>query len=249
MGEQLMLGRLAVFAGGWTLDAAERICTAVGPLAASALDGLHALLDKQMVQSLPGSDGEPRFTMLETIREYALERLTERGESVAAQRAHAAYFRDLAEHTEPLLHGPEQIAWLDRLDEEHANLRVALAWLLSVGDVSGALQLAVALAHFWYVRGHFGEGHAWLIRALQAVAQMPRDEPATPTARHASLSHRRAWLPRTSRWCAETSSPRAINSRQLSPIFAHVAPPWAATSTCAGSCTRRSFACSRPKAC
>jgi hypothetical protein len=76
----------------------------------------------------------------------------------------------------PALHGPDQISWFDRLDAEHANLRVALAWLLSTGDVFGALQLAVALYHFWYVRGHFGEGHTWLSRALQAVAQTPRDE-------------------------------------------------------------------------
>jgi predicted ATPase/DNA-binding SARP family transcriptional activator len=79
VGEQFLLGRLAVFAGGWTLDAAERVATGVGPLTISVLDGLHTLLDKQMVQRIAGDDGEPRFTMLETIREYALERLTERG--------------------------------------------------------------------------------------------------------------------------------------------------------------------------
>ncbi|HEX9374221.1 MAG TPA: BTAD domain-containing putative transcriptional regulator, partial [Roseiflexaceae bacterium] len=124
LGERLLLGRLAVFAGGWTLAAAEVVCAAVGPLAISVLDGLDALLDKCLVQRTTGSDGEPRFTMLETIREYALERLIELGEAPAAQQAHASYFRDLAERAAPALHGLEQIAWFDQLDEEHANLRV-----------------------------------------------------------------------------------------------------------------------------
>ncbi|HZG67371.1 MAG TPA: hypothetical protein VEZ12_11550, partial [Herpetosiphonaceae bacterium] len=173
VGEQLLLGRMAVFAGGWTLDAAEQVSMTVGPLTMSMLDGLHVLLDKHLVQRTTGSDGEPRFMMLETIREYALERLTERGESAATQHAHAAYFRDLAERAASLLHGPEQIAWLDRLDEEHANVHVALAWLLDTGDLAGVLRLATSLSWFWYVRGQFGEGHAWLSRVLQEIAREP----------------------------------------------------------------------------
>jgi predicted ATPase/DNA-binding SARP family transcriptional activator len=187
VGEQLLLGRLAVFAEGWTLDATEQICSAIGSLSMSILDGLHALLDKQMVRHMAADDGEPRFTMLETIREYALERLTERGEVALTQAAHAAYFLALAQAAAPALHGPDQIDWFDRLDAEHANLRVALAWLLDTGDVWGALRLAVALYHFWFVRGHFGEGHAWLSRALEAVAQVQRDELAAPDPRHALI--------------------------------------------------------------
>src|SRR4029453_4342884 len=121
--------RLAVFAGGWTLEAAEAICPAAGGLSISVLDGLHALLAKNLVQQL-AADGEPRFTMFETIREYALERLTERGEAPATQLAHAVYFLDLAERAEPELGGPDQVAWLDRLDDEQANLRAALAWCM-----------------------------------------------------------------------------------------------------------------------
>src|SRR5215213_4961430 len=130
VGEQLLFGHLAVFAGGWTLDAAEVICPAVGELSTRVLDSLHALLDKHLVQQQLTTNGEPRFTMLETIREYALERLIERGEALATQLAHALYFCDLAERAEPELRGPNQVAWLDQLEEEQANLRAALAWCL-----------------------------------------------------------------------------------------------------------------------
>jgi len=167
--EQLLLGRLAVFAGGWTLDAAEHVSAAVGPLAVSVLDGLSALLNKSLIQRSDGGNGEPRFSMLETVREYALERLTERGEAELAQAAHATYFVALAEQAEPLLHGPDQIAWFDRLDEEHANLRIALNWLLKRGEVVRMLQISGAIHWFWYVRGYLTEGRSWLGQALAQV--------------------------------------------------------------------------------
>ncbi|MCC6169486.1 MAG: tetratricopeptide repeat protein [Caldilineaceae bacterium] len=179
LSEQLLFGRLAVFAGGWDLEAAEAICDAVGPLSATTLDGLQALLDKHLVQRVSGVDGEPRFTMLETIREFAVEQLTERGEAERVQRAHAQYYLALAEAAAPALHGPEQIAWFDRLDEEHANLRVALARLLDGGDAVGALRLGGALHWFWFARGHLTEGRSWLEQAL-ALAEAGRltGEPA-----------------------------------------------------------------------
>jgi predicted ATPase/DNA-binding SARP family transcriptional activator len=194
VGEQLLVGRLAIFAGGWTLEAAEAIGAAAGELSAPALDGLRALLDKHLIQQQAGLDGEPRFTMLETIREYALERLTERGEAPATQLAHAIYFLDLAERAEPELRGPDQAAWLDRLEEEQANLRAALAWSLAdkpirrnASEVTSlwnvafstpysldlpalGLRLAGALAVFWKGRNHLSEGRALLERALAATA-------------------------------------------------------------------------------
>ena len=110
--------------------------------------------------------GEPRFTMLEIIREFALERLTECSETPAVQQAHATFYQDLAERVAPLLHGPEQIAWLDRLDEEHANLRIALAWIFSSqSHVALGMRLAAALLWFWIQRNHFSEGYRWLQRA------------------------------------------------------------------------------------
>jgi predicted ATPase/DNA-binding SARP family transcriptional activator len=174
--EQLLFGRLAIFADGWGLEAAEAVAGTVGPLATGTLDGLQALLDKHLVQRVSGVDGEPRFTMLETLREYALERLAERGEAQVAQQAHAQHYLALAEAAAPALHGPEQIAWFDRLDEEHANLYVALAWLLEAGNVASALSLASALHWFWHVRGHFAEGRIWLERAISA-AEAPDSGP------------------------------------------------------------------------
>jgi tetratricopeptide (TPR) repeat protein len=128
--------------------------------------------------------------MLETLREYALERLTERGEATAARHAHAAYAQELAERAASWLHGPEQVAWLDRLDEEHANLQVALAWLLDQGQAGGALRLAVALYHFWFVRGYFDEGLGWFERVLQA-ATPASDGP--PTRRRPDEARLIAW--------------------------------------------------------
>jgi predicted ATPase/DNA-binding SARP family transcriptional activator len=179
LSEQVLFGRLAVFAGSWSLEAAEAVCSTVGLLAMSTLDGLQALLDKHLVLRASDVGDESRLMMLETIREYALERLAERGEAPAAQQAHASFYLALAEAAAPALHGPEQIAWLDRLDEEQANLRVALTWLLEAGDAAGALRLASALHWFWYVRGHYAEGRAWLERAL-AAATGPRADPLPP---------------------------------------------------------------------
>jgi predicted ATPase/DNA-binding SARP family transcriptional activator len=202
VGEQLLLGRLAVFEGGWTLDAAEVVGLAAGELSINVLDGLHALLDKHLVQHQPATDGEPRFALLETIREYALERLTERGEAPATQLAYALYFLDLAERAEPELRGPEQVAWLDRLDDEQANLRAALAWCLrDRGQGTGyrgqaslpslqppasslqeiGLRLAGALAVFWKGRSHLSEGRALLGRAIEIAARILAVGTATGT--------------------------------------------------------------------
>lgn len=191
--EQLLLGRLAVFAGGWTLEAAEQVSAAVGPLAVSVLDGLSALLTRSLIQRTAASEGEPRFSMLETVREYALERLTERGESELAQAAHASYFVALAEQAEPYLHGPDQIAWFDRLDAEHANLRVALNWLLKRGEVVRMLQIGGAIHWFWYVRGYLTEGRRWLGQALAQVGAQGNTvagiSPATLARAHFCAGH------------------------------------------------------------
>jgi predicted ATPase/DNA-binding SARP family transcriptional activator len=171
LGERLLLGRLAVFAGGWTLAAAEALVTAVGELAAGVLDGLAGLLDKHLVRQEAGPDGAPRFAMLETIREYALERLTERGEAPATRRAHAVYFRELAEQAAPELHGPRQAAWVARLDAEYANFNAALAWLSDQGDADTLLRLAGALGEFWYLHSNAGgAGQRWLEQGLAQVA-------------------------------------------------------------------------------
>lgn len=114
------------------------------------------------------ANGEPRFTMLETIREYGLECLAASGEEAATRRTHAEYFLALAEKARPALVGSEQVAWLERLETEHDNLQAALRWALASEAVHLSLRLAGALACFWLMRGHLSEGRRWLARALAA---------------------------------------------------------------------------------
>src|SRR5205814_1533314 len=117
------------------------------------LDGLSSLINKSLVQQREMADGEPRFLMLETIREYAVERLEERGELDGLRRAHAGYFLELAERALPLLRGPEQTAWLDCLEREHDNFRSALEWCNGTpGAEEAGLRLAAALWPFWWRR-------------------------------------------------------------------------------------------------
>jgi predicted ATPase len=158
--ERRLFARLAVFAGGWTLDAAERVADA-------DLDTLHSLVDKSLVRA-----GDGRFGMLETIREYAQERLGESDESDGLGRRHAAYYLGLAERAEPELTGAEQQLWLERLATDYENLRAALEWFAKMGDEQ-ALQLASSLALFWFIRGFYRDGLYWLERMLQAGGNKP----------------------------------------------------------------------------
>jgi predicted ATPase/transcriptional regulator with XRE-family HTH domain/Tfp pilus assembly protein PilF len=164
---------LAVCAGGCTLEAAAAL-DAVDP--ADLLDvigHLESLVAASLLLPAYQGEGEPRFAMLEPIREYGLERLEESGEGATVRGRHLAWCLALAEQAEPALAGPEQVAWLGRLEAEHANLRAALAWALAAGEVDGALRTASALWRFWGVRGHGTEGRRWLERALAAARGHP----------------------------------------------------------------------------
>jgi predicted ATPase/DNA-binding XRE family transcriptional regulator len=166
MGERLLFARLAVFVGGWTLEAAEAVCDTEDET--EVLQHVSALVDKSLVQQQASIWQEARFTMLETVREYALERLEESGESERLRRRHATYFLELTEAAERASQGPLQGVWLDRLEAEYDNLRGALAWsLIPQGDAEIGLQLTGALSHFWYVRGHHSESRMWLQNALE----------------------------------------------------------------------------------
>ena len=181
-GEQALFRRLAVFAGGCTLEAAEAVCQAVDDSAASpgqsleVLDGMASLVDKSLLRQEEQASGEPRFRMLETIREYGLECLTASGEEPAVRRAHADYYLALAEAAEPALTGPEQATWLDRLEAEHDNLRAALRWAEESGEAEIGLRLAGAFCQFWLMRGYLREG-----QELADAASAPR---RPHTARH-----------------------------------------------------------------
>ena len=170
--EQRLFRRLAAFVGGCTLEAVEVVSTAVGDTDADVLEEMASLLDKSLLQRT-GRDGEePRFAMLETIREYGLETLASAGEVETTRRAHAAYYLALAEQAEPELSGPQQLSWLERLEREYDNLRAALSWLLEQGSYGQSSELALrlggALAWFWLIRGYVSEGRHWLERALDA---------------------------------------------------------------------------------
>jgi len=159
--EQRLFARLSVFAGGCTLDAAEAVCNPHGDF--DLLEALASLLDKSLVRQR--GQEESRFGMLETIRQYAAEKLEERGERELLQRGHAEYFTALAEEAEPQLSGSEQGRWLARLESEHDNLRVVLSWSLEEGNELGK-RVAANLWQFWEVRGHLSEGSRWLEAAL-----------------------------------------------------------------------------------
>jgi predicted ATPase/class 3 adenylate cyclase/DNA-binding CsgD family transcriptional regulator len=165
--EQRLFRRLSVFAGGCTMEAIEAACTSPGSASEPVLDGVASLVDKSLLQSIePPMGEEPRVVMLETIREYALERLESHGETEAARRAHAAYFLALAEEAEQGMAGPQQALLLEQLEQEHDNLRAALQWSLEHRERAIALRLGGALQAFWQIRGHFREGRDFLARAL-----------------------------------------------------------------------------------
>jgi predicted ATPase/class 3 adenylate cyclase len=163
--ERVLFARLAVFSGGCTLGAMEEICAGE-----DALDGAESLLDKSLIRQEETGRGEPRFVMLETIHEYARERLRERADAETTHRRHARYFLSLAEESEPRLGGPEQVAWFERLETENDNLRAALTWAIEHREAELGLRLAQALRPFWYARGHYVEGRGWVARFLGSLA-------------------------------------------------------------------------------
>src|SRR6266487_1418808 len=164
--EQRVFRRLAVFAGGCTLEAIEAVCQAVDGRAINVLSCVMALLDKHLLQYRPQSGDESRLSMLATIREYALECLEMNGEVDRTRRSHAEYYLNLAQEAEPELQKTRQAMWLERLEQEHDNLRAALHWLTGWEDGEKTLRLCAALWRFWFLRGHLSEGRQWLERAL-----------------------------------------------------------------------------------
>ena len=169
--ERRLFARLSVFSGGCTLVAIEAVCNPRGDLGASVLDGVASLLDKSLLWRGHGAldkvgESEPRFYMLETVREYADEQLAALGEANGTRRLHLECYLAMAEAADPQLTGADQKSWLDRLERDHDNLRAALDWALHREDVQIAAQIGVALKRFWEVHNHFGEGRRWLREIL-----------------------------------------------------------------------------------
>ncbi|MGH2616819.1 MAG: ATP-binding protein, partial [Thermomicrobiales bacterium] len=206
--EQRLFRRLAVFTGGFNLEAAEHVAesgrdveqsgsradeplpTVTPPLSPhhhtrkrvpapspsvtpSVLDLLAGLIDKSLLQRMNGHGPEPRFAMLETVREFALERLAEHGETEAIAAAHAGSMLDLAEQADPEMMGSQQAIWFARLEAEHPNVRAALAWFLAQGDGERGLRLASALNWFWSSRSYFREARTWLETFLALTTSTP----------------------------------------------------------------------------
>lgn len=166
--EQLLLRRLSVFSGGCTLDAVEHVCASTHPrseaegsdgnLPGQIVDALSSLVSKSLVVAETLEPGESRYGMLETVRQFARDRLCESDESDVIQDRHLDYFLSLAQEAERAMHGPDELAWLDRLDVEHDNLRAALDWSRRKGRVETNSQLVKALLWFWVYGAHLREG-------------------------------------------------------------------------------------------
>ncbi|MFN8472600.1 MAG: tetratricopeptide repeat protein [Anaerolineae bacterium] len=170
--EKALFRRLAVLAGPFALEAAEALC----PENASSfdvLDGMGLLVQKSLLRQDVAVDGEPRYAMLDTIREYALEQLAESGEETDVRRAHARYFLALAERARTEIRGPLQVGWYRRLEGESINLLAALAWARDTGDAEILGRLAAALFPFWFRRGSRGEGVEWLEAAAARSDGLP----------------------------------------------------------------------------
>ena len=202
--EQTLLRRLAVFLNGWTLEAAEVVCSDLGvllpsfSLPAETLDQLQAvswqdqkakiqneeilellthLVEKSLVV-VEEQAGGARYLLLETLRQYAREKLLEAGEAEAVRTQHLAFFLQLAEEVEPKLRTGDQLIWLARLDLEHDNLRAALKWAKGSDALEAGLRLVGSLARFWYLRGFWKEGREWLKGLLaQTVSDQPLPDP------------------------------------------------------------------------
>jgi non-specific serine/threonine protein kinase len=167
--EQALFRFLAIFVGGFTMEAAEAVLSHQRDRTVGVLEGVASLVDKSLVQSEDDGEGGLRFRLLESVRAFALEQMSCCAEGDAAGRAHAHYFLELAERADPELVGSAQREWFLRLEMELGNLRAALRWLQDHGENERALRLAAAMGHFWEVRGYLREGEEALEDALARV--------------------------------------------------------------------------------
>ena len=226
--QQVLFRQLAVFVGGFTLEAAEFVGGGTGgrwdednepPLLATApsvLDGLASLVDSSLVDRQQQADGEPRFAMLETIREYGLERLAAAGEEEETRRRHAAWCLALGEELWPTLQRRLDAARaLNRLEAEHDNLRSALSWLDRTDDAEALLRLTGAIFGFWYLHGDLREGLSWLERGLAGRDKVPSGVRARAVLGAGMLAHYAADDARAVPWLEEALA-----------LYRTIADPW-----------------------
>lgn len=226
--ERVLLRRLAAFAGGWTLEAAEAVCADDGGLAAQGpsnpisradvLDLLSHLIDKSLVLAETQHGAEARYYFLETLRQYAAEKLEDAGEATLVRDRHRDWYLRLAEEVEAESRGANQKVWFDRAEQEQANTRTALAWSDKNGAVEAELRIASALLHFWIVRGYLREGQEWLEGALPHSESVPAQVRAkafhvtgTLAARQGEYPAARQFLEQALELRRHLADPRAIS--------------------------------------
>ncbi len=171
--DQTLFRRLAVFAGGCTLEAVEAVGNADGDL--DTLEGMTSLVDESLLRQVEQPGGDPRFLMLETVREFGLERVAASGEEGLLRSRHAEYLAGVVEAFRPGIDGPDQVRIIAQLEAEQDNLRTALSWAIEQTDPTTALRLAANLWKFWMVRSQQSEGRDWLERSLAIPSNTPTD--------------------------------------------------------------------------
>lgn len=191
--EQRLYRRLSVFVGGFPMEAVE-VVAGEDPKNVSLFDQCASLLDKSLLREVEGLDGEPRFVMLELLREFALEQLKASGEEETIRFQHASFFLEIAEQAEAKMESPDQVEWVHRMEQEHDNLRAALEWSYTAeaaGDICS--RLAGSLGYFWEARGYFSEGRERLSAVLATKAAQGRTAArARLLARAAELAYRQS---------------------------------------------------------
>ncbi|HEX7976441.1 MAG TPA: tetratricopeptide repeat protein [Anaerolineales bacterium] len=205
--EQKLFRRLSVFVGGCTVDAVEAVA-GDNPARVSMMDQLGSLLDKSLLQEADGPDSEPRFVMLAMLREFGLEQLEASGEQETIRRRHADFYLALAEQAEARFESAEQVQWMNRMEQEHDNLRAALEWSKTAeGAAEICLRLAGTLGLFWEARGYFSEGRERLSALLlMEPAQGRTAARARLLARAAELAYRQSDYPATTSFAGESLS-------------------------------------------
>ena len=193
--ERALFAGLAVFVGGAGLDAIERVCSP--ETTGSLLDALSSLVEKSLLRQSDGEGGEPRFTMLETIREYAVEQAVESGRWEVLRDRHLEVFAALAAESSPLVMGPDKRSWLNRLEHDHDNLRAALGWAIERGDAGTALRMGASMWRFWQMRGHIAEG----LERMEAALALPgaNEHPAERADALSAAAGLAYWLSYTER--------------------------------------------------
>ena len=211
--ERRLFHQLAIFRYGWSLEAAEAVChvDVDSDESGSVVDGLSGLLDKSLIYSVPTSEGSPRFSMLEIIREFALERLIQAGEYDATACRLAGFIRSFVHAAVPHLYREEQAVWLERLERELGNIRLTLRWFLDHGDRLSALQIAAELENFWLVHDHISEGQRWLEECLSIESGSHNSSEAKARRALATLLMRRGNYDRS-----ETLHQQSLTFAQLS---------------------------------